>query len=452
MTSIGIIGGGIAGLVAAWRLAEEGHAVTLFEATGQPGGVIRSERTREGYLVEHGPNTIQRATPLLGELIGALGLTGAVVEADAAAKKRYVVFGGRPVALPSSVAGLLTTPLFSPRAKLRLLAEPLASEAPESEESVADFVRRRLGSEILDYAVNPFVAGVYAGDPETLSLRHAFPRLYQMEAEHGSLFKGGLRRLFRKEEEKEARRMFSFAEGLQTLPRALADALGERIRYHTPVTALRRTEDGWTLTAGRDAVEHRFDAVVFAAPLHRLTAMDFAPGPDLAPLEEVSYPPVSLVALGVERAQIKHPLDGFGLLVPEVEDELQILGTLFSSTLFPDRAPSGRVLLTTFVGGARHPALGRADEDALADVVQHDLGRLLGLSGDPKFVRHVRWARAIPQYALGYGRVQALLDRLEAECPGFYLAGNYRAGVSVGDAAASGDDAARRLTEHAGVS
>lgn len=452
MDDVGIIGAGIAGLTAAYHLHERGFDVRVLEASGRVGGKIRSERT-DGFLVEHGPNSLRGSGGALGEVIEALELGDAVVGANEAARVRYVVRDGTPKPLPTSPWAFLSTDLFSAWAKLRLLGEPFVRRrrAAAPEESVASFVRRRLGSEVLRYAVDPFVGGIFAGDPERLSVRHAFERLHALERDHGSLFRGLLRSA--RSGSDDAPRpgpqgLFSFRDGLETLPRALAAALGDRVSRNVPVTALRQDESRWHVaTRQPDGATrmHFFDAIVCTLPLPTLATLDFNTSVDLSELEDVPHPPVSVLALGFRREDVGHPLDGFGMLVPSAEDDFRILGTLFSSTLFPGRAPEGEVLLTTFAGGMRDPDLGRRDTDALREVVQADLRALLDVDGAPTFVRHVPWPQAIPQYGLDYKDVQSTLDRLEAQHPGFVLAGNYRAGISVGDAMQSGRDAAETV-------
>jgi oxygen-dependent protoporphyrinogen oxidase len=480
MAQVGIIGAGIAGLAAAHRVEQAGHEPVVFEQQARPGGAIHSEHfeapTTEGrYLVEFGPNSLRSSTPLLEEFFDTLGLAGARVEAaPEVAERRYVVFSGRPVVLPASLHELISTELFSPQAKVRLLAEPFVGKPSPGEaedESVADFARRRLGPEVLDYGINPFTAGVFAGDPEALSMQHAFPRLHALEAEHGSLLGGGLRRaasaLARRllerpgdAEESQGNGPFSLKGGLATLPRALADHLdGGRVRYDTEVQALRRTGEGrWRVSlAPPDAgdppqqapslEDPTFDALVWSGSLPAFSALAPALDADTTSLDDVSYPPVSVVATGFPREAVDHPLDGFGMLVPAAEDGCRTLGTLFSSSVFPHRAPEDRVLLTTLVGGARDPALAEADDETVYEAVYHDLRRVLGAHTPPVFRRRVTWPHAIPQYHVGYGRVKNALSQIEADCPGLYLAGNYRAGVSVSDAAQSGDAAARRLVK-----
>ena len=448
MAHVGVIGAGIAGLTAAHHLQQHSpHTVSVLEATSHVGGVIRSERT-EGYLIEHGPNSLRASSEALGQTIMDLGLMDSVVKANSEAATRYVVRDGVPVALPLSVSDFVTTPLFSARAKWRLLREPFVSRsASDEEESVASFVRRRLGPEILDYAVAPFVGGVFAGRPDALSVQHAFERLSELETDHGSLLWGGLRSALQGDSERPPgpSGLFSFQNGLQTLPAALHEALGEQVYLDAPVSGLTPKDEQWIVQHDGNGAATQFDGVICTAPLHRVSDLMVETSVDCTPLYDVAYPPLQVVALGYKREAIAHPLDGFGLLVPPVEDTFDILGTIFSSTLFPNRAPEGHVLLTTFVGGARAPDQARTSEKAIRHIVERDLDRLLGVQAPPTFARHIHWPHAIPQYALGYGAVKDTLSALESAHPGLVFAGNYRQGVSVGDAMDSGLDAARRL-------
>lgn len=443
MSRIGVLGAGIAGLTAAHRLQQNGVDVQVLEATDRPGGVIRSDR-QNGFLVECGPNTV-RSTALLDELVRDLNLVDERVWADDAASRRYIVRDGEPLPLPSSLGSFLTTDLLSGYAKLRLLAEPFIGRRPDNSEgeSLAAFTRRRLGPEVLDYAVAPFVGGVFAGDPEQLSARHTFEQLVRWEQEYGSLFWGALRSGGSDAENDAPSGLFSFQEGLETLPRTLAEALDDCIVYEASVSRVQTDGEQWRVHVEDSAEPYKFDALICTIPLHEFEHIDFEESLDRPPPHDVSYPPVRVVALGYKRSAVEHPLDGFGVLVPPVED-FDVLGTLFSSTLFPDRAPEDHVLLTTFVGGARNPKLAERSPSAVQSVVEDDLEHLLGVHGTPTFTRHVFWPNAIPQYTLNYGRVKDVLNALEAEHSGLYFAGNYREGVSVGDAAASGASAADR--------
>ena len=445
---IAVLGAGITGLTAAWHLQRAGATVVVFEASAGAGGAIDSMR-EEGWLQEAGPNSLLEGSADIAAFIDAVGLGSRRQYAADSAKNRYVVRGGRLVAMPASPIGFLKTRLFSLNAKLGLMGEPFrARSAADSVESVAQFVERRLGREFLDYAVNPFVGGVYAGDPRQLSVRHAFPKLHALEQEHGSLLRGAFKR--RNASGGPKGRIFSFPEGLAELPRALARSLGAALRLSARVHQVRRTDGHWEIfTESGGAVSlGKFSAVVCALPADALTALSFegVPGVErLAALREIPHPAVVSVFTGFRREDVAHPLDGFGLLVPEVERR-RILGTLFSSTLFPGRAPMGNVALTTFVGGVRSPELAQLDDADLKRLVREELGELLGVRRDPVYFKVRRWPRAIPQYTLGHGRFKEIFAAVEATAPGLYLGGNARDGISLANCIESG----RRLAKAAG--
>lgn len=442
---VAVLGGGITGLTAAWHLRRSGADAVVFEAAERPGGVVVS-RPFEGWLHEGGPNTLLEGSPEVTELIDAAGLGSRRLEAAPSARRRYVVRGGRLLAVPASPGAFLRSPLLSWKAKLGLLAEPFRPRRREpGEESVAGFVRRRLGAEILDYAVDPFVAGVYAGDPDELSLSQAFPRLAELEREHGSLLRGAIRA--RRPKGGGRARMVSFPEGLSELPRALARELGDDLRLGCRVTAISREKGGWAVEFENGARDRRelFSAVVSALPAGALVGLPLRGVPaaaGLGALAGIVHPAVVSVFCGYRREEVAHPLDGFGLLVPRVEGR-RILGTLFSSTLFPGRAPPGHVALTTFVGGLRNPQLALLDEEALREVVSAELSDLLGAKGEPAAFAVRRWPKAIPQYNLGYQRFRDACAAVEAAAPGFFIGGNCRDGISLSDCIRSGRRLAR---------
>ena len=455
MKTVAIIGGGITGLTAAFRLRQKNIPVTLYEASPRVGGVIETVR-QDGYLAEFGPNSILETSPLIGSLIRDLGLESRRLYSDPAADNRYIVRGGKPVLLPGSPLGFMFTPLFSPLAKLRLLAEPFIRRAPEArEESLADFVTRRIGTEFLDYAINPFVAGVYAGDPATLSVRHAFPKLHALEQKYGSLilgqFLGARERRRRAEVPKDKAKKVSFDLGLQVITDTLGERLAPLVQLATPVGRFEQSLEGWDVTArpqGREE-KHEHIAVVYTGPAHRLPEIQLASNRYLnwSPLSQIQYPPVASIVLGFRREDVAHPLDGFGMLIPEVE-HFNLLGTLFSSSLFPDRAPRGHVTLTSYIGGARDPDLALHDPAELVQVALKDLKTILGVSGPPTFQHSTLFPKAIPQYDVGYGRFKDLMDEVEQKAPGFFLAGNYRFGISLGDSIVSGHRVADKVADY----
>ncbi len=445
---IAIVGAGITGLTAASELVAAGHAVTVYEAADRVGGAIRTVR-HDGWLVESGPNTALLRDASLDPLLERAGLASRLLLANPAAAKRFIVRHGRPNALPSSLWGAVTTPIFNFSGKLRVLAEPFIPQNRDNpDETLDSFARRRVGREFLDYAVNPFIGGVYACAPEELCVRHALPRLWRLEQNHGSLVRGtiALLRAKRKAGVRTKTRLVSFAEGLETLPAALAAALGSALRLRTEATGVDRVATGWRLSLrGADgaATAEDFDHVLFTCGAATLAGVAVAGRQPLAALATLPWSAVTSLALGFRREEVAHPLDGFGMLVPAKENR-RILGALFSSTLFPGRAPAGHVLLTVFVGGRQpeYAALPDAELDAL---VLAELRELVGVRGAPVFRHCSRWPRAIPKYTVAFGALAAAMDAFEREHPGLHVAGNCRTGISLADCMAAGLAAAHRL-------
>lgn len=444
---VAVIGAGITGLSAALEVRARGAQVTVYESGDRVGGVITTIH-RDGYLVEAGPTSLT-TTPALEDLIGRLGLESKRIAPTAAAKRRYIVRDGVPVPLPSGPGSLFSTKALSASAKFRLLREPFVTAARGADdESIASLVRRRLGDEILTYMVNPLVAGIYAGDPERLSARHAMPLLYHAERRHGSLIMGGMKETRARAGVVKQKGITSFSDGLSTLPLAMAGALGSRVKLGARVTRVAREGDGWRLQASRAGgnEDQYFDAIVWAGPAHALESLGLPveAHAGVAPAIALRHPPLATLALGFRREAVAHPLDGFGMLCPEIERRT-VLGVLFSSSVFAGRAPDGQVLLTCFIGGERSPALGAAPLGELLPLVLKDLAELLGVSEAPSFVHHQQWPRAIPQYELGHDAVVNGAARVESALPGLYLTGQWRAGVALGDCIAQGQATAARV-------
>jgi oxygen-dependent protoporphyrinogen oxidase len=455
MASIAVIGAGLTGLTAAYCLKQRGSRVVVYEASDRTGGVVKSER-RGGYLAELGPSAMSPPSPAIAGLLSELGLDSSMVTASPMARNRYIVRRGKLVHLPMTPSELLTSRLLSNTAKLAIFGEPLVETGDSPvDESVAAFVRRRFNQEVLDYVVNPFVAGTVAGDPEQLSVRHAMPHLQAMERAHGSVMKAFLKAAKAQREPgqefKLPASLISFHDGLQEVISALGRELKSEVRLRAPVTQLRAGTKGWTVGAAFQTPE-LYDAVIYAAPAHCLDDidLDLTGGERLATLSSIVHPPVAVLALGFPREHVAHPLDGFGFLTPEVERR-RVLGVIFSSTLFPDRAPAGHVMLTAFAGGTRDSDFVQYDPHTLTARVLDELRVLLGTRGEPSFRAIQVWPKAIPQYVLGYGRFKEIVDQTEQNNSGLVLAGTYRDGVSLGDAIGSGQRAASRLSKLLGI-
>ena len=446
--SIAIIGAGVTGLTAAFRLAQHGHRVRLFEASNRVGGAVSTERT-DGWLVERGPNSLLSGEPALAALISDLGLAGDVLTANPAAKNRYIVRRGHPMAAPISPPAFFGTSLFSARAKLQLFAEIFTRRRVRTSDiSLEDFIRFHFGQELVDYGLNPFVSGVYAGNPKRLSARYSFPQLWEIEQTHGSIIRGQIAAAkARKATGRPRGGIISFTHGLQMLPDALAArlpagalALNARLEALVPGAP-------WSVVWHDGTATHteQFDAVVAALPAPALAQLRFGTLGErpLASLDTIEHPPVSSLYLGYRREQVAHPLDGFGVLVPEVEQR-SVLGVLFSSSLFPNRAPDGYVALTVMIGGARQPDLARLPIDGMLAAVDRDLRELLGVSGAPVFQRHTFWPSPIPQYNLGYERYLETMTACERSHPGLFLGGQARDGIAVPACLAAGEKLAAR--------
>jgi oxygen-dependent protoporphyrinogen oxidase len=346
--------------------------------------------------------------------------------------------------------------LWTTGGKLRLLKEPFVGRAAR-EESIAQFVERRLGREFLDYAINPFVAGVYAGDPAALSVRAAFPKLYALEEKYGGLIRGmigGAReRKRRKEVAKDRAAMFSFRGGMETFPRAIARELGKDLHTKAEVESVVPRGSEWVIRWRSGGVSHERSAraVVLSIPAHAAARAVAPLLPALAgTLEGIVYPPVTEVFLGFRRGAFAQPLDGFGFLVPAVERR-RILGTIWSSALFPERAPEGHDALTTFVGGARQPGLALLGDEEIIAAVTKELNSVLRGSAAPVFARVFRWEKAIPQYLLGYGKVVGEIEAAERSHPGLHFCSNYRGGIAVGDCVMSAHRTAERVKRQLGL-
>ncbi len=373
-------------------------------------------------------------------LLHELQLTERITVANPRAKKRFIVRAGVARTVPFSLVSALRTPLFSFPAKLRILAEPWQPAPDQADESVASFVRRRLGPEFLEYAVGPMCSGVYAGDPEHLSIRSAFPKVWALENAAGSLIRGSLR--LRRERRKSGEAAFrgqllSFRDGLVELPRSLHRELRADVELEAPLTRLERNPDGrWEATWTQRGATFRktFKSVVLTPDPQQWKAEELDPviSRALRDLPVINRPPVSTLTLGFCREAVAHPLDGFGLLIPRSEG-FPLLGCIFSSTLFPGRAPDGHVALTVFRGGATAPQEALMPEAEAVRETVTALKRLVGVRGSPVFHHYTRWPRAIPQYNVGHGTFIAGIEAIERAHRGLYFQGNYRGGPGLSD-------------------
>lgn len=435
-----VLGGGISGLAAAWALRRAGRRPVVLEAGAAAGGMLRSVE-RGGYTIEEGPQTVQES-PELARLCREAGLAGELVPATPHARRRYLLRRGRLAALPAGPQGILASGALSAGAKLRLLREPLVGPGPGDVEPVAAFFRRRLGDEVAATLADALVLGIYGGDPAELAIGAAFPLLRRLEVEHGSLFTG-----LRRGAVGPPPRLVGFHGGLGRLASRLA--AGIEVRTGCRVRRVEAAAAGFAVegAAGGERVALRTGRLVTALPAAESAELLAGLG-ETGSFGTIPHAPLAVVALGLRREAVEHPLDGFGFLAPHGEGR-KVLGCLFSSSLFPGVAPPGRVLLTTMMGGRRRAELVELEDGELLEIVRGELGDLLGLAGEPELAHVARWRPGIPQPTAAVFAARRAAAALETAHAGLSVLGHWLRGVGVPDCARAGSVVEGRESESA---
>lgn len=460
-----VIGGGLTGLACAYRLKQLGVPVLLLEASDRVGGVIATTR-RDGFRFESGPQCPRFPRPVRN-LVREIGLEPEFFRAHARAN-RYVVKDGKLHTAPFSPWALLGTSLVGFREKARFLAEPFGhAEPPRSEESLADFIRRKFGSNTLDYLVDPFSSAVFFADPEEMGMEGALPSLARWEREHGSVFRGAIR--WRKDRTPPVRQdsmtpsanhsttvrlsealppLGSFRNGLAAFTEALAQKLGSSLRLRAGVQSLSPALDSvsnW-LVRLNSGEEIPAPSVIVAAPAHAAASVLRITAPRLSSLlAGISYSPLAVVCSAYDRSQVRHSLKGFGLAVPRREG-LHIISSTWNSSIFPDCAPAGRVLITNFARPLPNEPFLERPTDEIATIVESELGRILGISGSPVDRMVCIHGNALPHFRIGHPERIVKIREAERTLPGLHLVGNYFAGRSLGDCIENGFSAAEDVS------
>ncbi|MBI3352406.1 MAG: protoporphyrinogen oxidase, partial [Nitrospirae bacterium] len=403
-----VVGGGITGLSIAYSLKKEGVDVSLFEKERAAGGFIRSEN-KGGYLIELGPNSLLNINAQLDGFCHELGLDQEKIFQSQESKSRYILKNGTMVPLPRTPKEFIFTPLLSFTGKMRVVAEPFISPLPfKKNESISQFVQRRFGKEFLNYVVDPMIEGIYAGDPETLSMEATFSRLCLLEERYGSLLKGFVKK--RKEEKRDKRiDLFSFKNGMGSLTQTLAKIIGEGFENETDITSLSKKASErrkFVLTANHKGKgmtrQIEADSVVLAAPAYESAKLANHLSPGLSKqLESILYAPVIIINFGFPKSNLTKPFQGSGCLIPKKEN-FSLLGFRVNSNLYPGRAPEGKTILTCFLGGVRNSHMLQKRDDELVNLTLNELKTLVGVKNRPEFVNVTRHPRAIPQYDLSH--------------------------------------------------
>jgi len=454
-----IIGGGISGLAAAHRVLELNPStrVTILEASSKLGGTIQTEH-RDGFLLERGPDSFISEKPHALALAKRLGLESQLIQTNEEFRRSFIVRNGRLRAVPegfqlmapSRMWPFITSDIFSMAGKARMAADlflPRKSTNGTSDESLASFVRRRLGEEALARMAQPMVGGIYTADPETLSLRATLPRFLDMEQKHRSLILAMMRQGREQKTGTSGARyslFVSFDQGMQVLVDAVT-RINADFRLKTRVQRV-SFDQGWMITTDKEE-QIKADAVCLAVPAYVAASLLDNTHEQLAQkLMQIRYASTATINLGYRRAAIAHPLNGFGFVVPLIEKR-SLIACTFSSVKFSGRAPDGHVLLRAFAGGALQPEIFALDEGDMAVRVETSLRELLGIREDPLFVEVAKWERSMPQYEVGHLERVGEIERLASELPGLALAGNAYRGAGIPDCVRSGEAAAEYLLQ-----
>lgn len=425
-----VLGGGISGLVAAFSQQQQGKTVLLLEGSNRFGGVIKTV-TKEGYRLEQGPNSILTNVEL-HNLIKELGIEDKIRKNEAIASTRYLLFKGMPLKMKPSWS-LLTSGFMKIGMVWAFLTERFRKKGTLEEESIASFIRRRLNGDILSRMINPLVTGVYAGDPEKLSLHSTFKKLYAMEQDYGSLVKA----MFNRDKNVHKREAMSFDGGLVILTNTLAGKLGDNALLNTSVTAVEATENRFEITYNQDGVEKTVkskEVVSTLAPTVFSSISEMINEPLRQELKAIEYAPMLLVYLGYPKASVGQTLNGFGYLIPQKEKQ-PYLGGIWTSTIFPEVAPEGMELFTLFVGGVNNKGVISSIQESI-EKAKLAFEKHMQITSNPTFQSHYLHERAIPQFNLGYNQLMEKVDAIEVQYKGLKISGNWRSGVAIGDCVA----------------
>ena len=434
MANIGILGAGIKGLKLAHDFENEGHTCTILESSDRIGGALISKRHDSGYLTEDGAHTFLLNAQSIESFIHSIpGLSEEMIEANPASEERFILRNKTLHAIAPKVSAMIKSKLLSPFGKLAILKDLLAKKIERDDDiSLHDFFTVHFGEELANYLLNPFIAGTYAGDPKFLSAKETFPRLLECERINGSIIRS---LAFKKKQYKS--RIISFRSGLRALPLAIADSLNTNLVLSCTIDKICMNEGKWELayhTPKKNWVPACFDKIYCTIPAHKTSQLPFDSciRVKLPDFDSIQHPPVSVLSLGFHDSQIEKPLNGFGYLIPKLEQE-NYLGGLFVSSLFEDRAPKDHQLFTFFIGGVRNPELAIKDKDRLIYNCLPSIQKLLKISGAPTFSYSRNWAHSIPQYSVGYIKFLEDIKTFESAHPNFKFAGNYKGGISLAD-------------------
>jgi len=448
-----IIGAGLTGLTLAFYLKKQGKEVLIIEKSGKTGGVIQTVKDDE-FIYEKGPNTGVVGNPEVAELFEELEGLCTFEAANPDAKRRLIWKNGKWRAIPSGFLSAVTTPLFSLKDKFRILGEPFRKKGRNPDENLADLVKRRLGVSFLNYAVDPFISGVYAGDTRYLIPRFALPKLYALEQDYGSFIKGSMQKAKERKSnprlQKATREVFSAKGGLKNLISALTEKVGaENILLNVKNTVVSKTENGFEINSeiNNEPVTIQAEMVVTTTGAFELgNLLPFLSSEEKAPFEELKYASVVQAVVGYHNWKGIN-LKAFGGLVPTIEQR-DILGVLFTSSFLSSRAPKNGALLSVFLGGIKRPEIFEMEDEEIEDIVSREFRQMMGMPVfRPDLFEIFRYKYAIPQYGLSSGKRLETISLIQQKYPGLVLAGNIRDGIGMADRIKQGKTIAQQLID-----
>ncbi|HEY4784411.1 MAG TPA: protoporphyrinogen oxidase [Bacteroidales bacterium] len=437
-TDIAIIGAGLTGLTTAFYLKKQNKNFVVLEEKDRVGGVIHTQHL-DGFTFEEGPNTGVLGSPEAAELFEDLGDLCTLETASNNVNKRYILKNGEWTAMPMGLMDAIKTPLFTTKDKFRILGEPFRKPGTNPEEPLSELVKRRMGQSFLDYAIDPFILGVYSGDPSKLITKYAFPKLYNLEQNYGSFIGGSVKRMFRKKDERDkkaTRKVFSVKGGLSNLTQAIHKAAGAE-NFLLNVKGLEiNVKNGLYVITGTlngESISVTAKKVITTTGAYTLDKLlPFADRDLITRIQKVKYARVIQAAIGFKQWK-GMPLDGFGGLVPFIEKR-DILGVLFLSALLSNRAPEGGALLSVFVGGVRREDLLDKTDDEIRQIVEREFKSVMKTQDfNPELFRIIRYQHAIPQYSFESKDKLEAIEKLQAAYPGLIIGGNARDGIGMSD-------------------
>jgi len=443
-----IVGGGISGIATAWQLDYLGNEVEVWESDSRIGGKIKTEQN-DGYITEQAASMVLNFRPEVAQFLQESGLDNYKLLRTPTAK-RYLINDGNLQEMPMKMAGMLSSPLWSLKGKLRLILEPFILKGGGEHESVADFIRRRLGNEMLDKALGAYISGTLASDPEKADSYSVLPHLTALERQYGSLTAGVFARKVINKKTASVTEGFSFQGGMTTLVQELSKQLGSSIHTGYETTEISPHKDGWLVNAITPHGERNCYTknLILSTPASVSARLLKKYNGELHKLlDDIQYAPLSIVHLGYNKNKIKHDVEGTGFLTP-FHEKLKLNGSMWMHSLFSKRAPQDQVLLSNYIGGSRYPGIVNKDEQYQVDMVNKELEFLLGIKGDPEWMRVNKHTQALPLYHGDYTVRQQAIAKQVSSMSGLYLQANYLGGVSIRDRIVCARTLANQLHSH----